>query len=104
MDEDYWKESMNEVLDHYGIELGDKTDDFIKDVMGVSEMEYEASGQMHIGNPKDSDLEEAKARIQELEAEVETANENFRKNVAMRRNCDPRDVTLGDNGHAEFRR
>ena len=51
---------------------------------------------------ENSEIKQLKKRIAELENKLSDADMDFRKNVAMRRNCDVNDVTLLGNGKAEF--
>ena len=101
----YWKESVSELLDDLGINLDDsKRNELVDGIEHIRDMEYEATGHEHIANPRNADLEIAQKKIAKLEADVEKANTNFRKNVAMRRNCREEDVELEDDGYAYIRR
>ncbi len=101
---DYWKECIESAFDDAGIIA---TDEQIEDVAGSVEGGHDNYGMAHghdaIPNPRDADIDKLKVRIKEVESERDEVALDFRKNVAMRRNCDVTDVTLEGDGHATIR-
>lgn len=104
-EQEYWLESLNDALERVNsfhcISASQKAD-----VAKSLEVSHDNYG-MAFYSPPSSDMhnretDKLKQRIKELEQQLHDANLNFKKNVAMRRNCDPYDVTLGENGHAEY--
>lgn len=103
---DYWQEALNVALED--IDKFDVLTDDEKKIVAESLVTSSECESMCYYTPSSRDIENSeitnlKKRIKELEQEVNTIRTDFKKNVAMRRGCDPSDVTLLDNGHAEYR-
>lgn len=98
---DYWTECIEVAFDEAGINA---TDEQIQCVAGAVEGGAEnygmAFGHDAIPNPRDVDVDSRDKRIKELEGERDQMELNFKKNVAMRNNCDVSDVSIEEDGHA----
>lgn len=98
---DYWKECIASSFDEHGIVA---TEEQIAAVAGDVEVSHENYGIVHgydaIPNPLYAEIEKRDEVIKRVERERDRATLDFKKNVAMRRNCDVRDVVLEGDGHA----
>jgi len=102
--QEYWKETLTDILDQYNIDLKEMLDNFIDDIIGAVECEDGYSGNHFIPNPLEDELSRARSRINDLENQLYAVSDNFRKNVAKRWQCSTHDVTLGDDGNVQVRK
>jgi len=101
---DIWKDLIAEAFEDQGIIATKEQIQGVADwVDGTHENWSTYSGSEHIPNPLSAEIDNLKKEISRLRDERDKANEDFRKNVAMRRNVNPCDVTLEGNGHATYR-
>lgn len=96
---EYWKASLEEVLDEHGIVL---TDNLLKDILIIREMESEGCGYINIPNPENTEIERLKSEIEQIKKRHSHQIEGIRNGVAKRRNVEPEDVTIDENGHVVF--
>ena len=104
MNEEYWKESIEEIADELKIDLDGILDEFVEAIMLTAELESEYTGNINIENPLAEEVGQLKEELKEAKSRVLEAEWDFRQNVARRHNCDPHDVTLLGDGSAEIRR
>lgn len=97
---DYWHECIAEAFDDAGITATDKQ---IATVAGWVEGAHENYGMAHghdaIPNPLESEIRKRDDMIARVEKERDQIAMDFKRNVAMRRNCDVSDVVLEGGGH-----
>ena len=101
----YWKECITEALEEAGINATDAQIDTVTEwVEGAHENHGLATGQECIPNPLEATVAKLRRNLVKSQGEIDRADLDFRKNVAMRRNCAIADVVLLGDGHAEIRR
>jgi hypothetical protein len=93
---EYWKVSLEELLDEHGIVA---TEELIKDIIVVREMESEGCGYINIPNPENTEIQDLKNKIKQLVSEHSRQIEGIRKGVAQRRNVEPSDVSIDSDGN-----
>lgn len=104
--QEYWLDALSEALDvigKYDIISDEEKKEVAKRLDSAQESMCYAFYSPPATDFVNSEVRELKERIKNLERQVEKEREDFRKNVAMRRGCDPNEVTLIGNGHAEYR-
>lgn len=99
MDDNYWKESLQEVFDDHGIRL---TDEIANDIILIAEMESEATGSINIPNTLTSEVDGLKNTIRKLEACHDKQLCGIMKGVAERRNVDVSDVHIDSEGYVTY--
>ena len=101
---DYWKECIAEACEDAGVKMTDEQLDTVTSwVEGAHENYGMATGAECIPNPLYAEVESWKKAHKDAEARADAERENFRNNVAKRRNVHPGDVTIHDNGEATYR-
>ena len=100
---DYWEECIREAFDEIGIEA---TEEQIQNVVSWVDGAHENYGMAHgydcIPNPLEVELREQKRKTEEAENRADRERENFRRNVAKRRNVPECQVIIEDNGDATY--
>lgn len=102
---DYWKECISNAAEESGLEI---TDEQLINIARAVDCGHECYGMAFYTPPvsdRISEIErECDRKVRVARAEAERIRSDFVKNVCMRNNCDPSDVTLEGNGHATIRR
>lgn len=97
----YWVECIACSLDEHGVKA---TQEQIEAIAADVEVSHENFGMAHgydcIPNPLHAEIAERDERIKRIEKERDCAELDFKKNVAMRHNCEITDVVLTGDGHA----
>lgn len=91
MSKKYWKESLEEVLSHHGIEA---TEALIADIYTIREMESEGCGYQFIPNPMAMELAETKKELSKAKEAHETALYEIAANYADAHNMDRSKVMI----------
>ena len=102
---DYWTECIVIAADECGLAL---TEEQLECLSGSVEGWHENYGMSFghdcIPNPMSSEVEELKAEIRKLEESHKRQLYGIKKGVAQRRNVDPHDVHIEDDGHVTYGR
>lgn len=67
---DYWRESALEMLSEigaYNLLTGDQISEFSRGIESIANLEYEATGQQCIPDPRDTEIEELKRKYAQSE-------------------------------------
>ena len=100
----YWEECIGIAADECGLKL---TDEQLKCLASSAEGCHENYGLAFYSPPASDRIAEiergCKAKIEAAEANAERYRSDFVKNICMRRNVDPSQVTLEGDGHATIR-
>ena len=104
MAEDYWKDTIDEAFEDAGITA---TKEQRECVAGWVEGNHDNYGLAHghecIPNPRDADVDRVTKQLEQMEAERDQMELNFKRNIAMRRGCDVSDVSIEEDGRAMIR-
>jgi len=101
----YWEECIKEAFTELGIDATEKQlVDMIDWVKGSHENYSMAHGYDCISNPLENELHEQKQKTKEAEKRAICERENFRNNVARRKNIHPSQVEITDNGDVSYYR
>lgn len=99
----YWEECIRIAFEDAKIEATEEQIDIVVEaVEGAHENYGMACGHDAIPNPLEAEVSNLKKKVEHAQRETAEVESDFRKNVAMRRNCRPEEVTLLGGGHAEF--
>lgn len=102
---DYWEECIREAFDDAGIEATkEQIDTVVSWVDGAHENYGMAFGHDAIPNPMESEVDSLKKQLKKLEENHEIQLFGIRKGVERRRNVDPHDVHIEDDGHVTYDR
>ena len=98
---DYWKEATTSAFEEVGIVL---TDEQLKQVASSLQISHENIGMAfgHVENPLRSELDNEKEKHKRDLEQAEKQLEGIRKGVAIRRHCDPCDVSIDKNGRVTY--
>ena len=101
---DYWKECIAEACEDAGVTTTDEQLDTITSWVEDAHENYGlATGEECIPNPLSEEVRNLERALKDANERVDKERENFRNNVAMRRNVHPSDVTISDDGEATYR-
>jgi hypothetical protein len=100
----YWTDCLEEVLSEFEIKLPKEREcEFIDAIIGIADMEWEATGQECIPHPLEVVKRDLEDKVKKVEREREQVQNDFIKNICRRNNCEPSDVTLEGDGYATIR-
>ena len=85
MAKEYWLASASEILSEHGIvPSAEKLESIASDLAHAAEMEWEATGQEHIPNPRDTEFDRLKRDLKTAREDAERRERIFCSHIAER--------------------